>query len=80
MYDEALPVKKEIVVEPHVGVGAVRFGSLEMAAGPSGGGSGGVRGRGERRKKEGEKHGVAVAAAVWWSEYESTGFAGEAWR
>lgn len=47
-----------------------------MAAGIHAGEGGGVPVGGE---KEGEEHGVAVAAAVGWSEDEGSGFVGDTW-
>lgn len=64
-------VAKEIVVEAHAGVWPERVGSVEMATGITADeGGGGVW---VRREKEGEEHGVAVAAAVGRSEDEGGG-------
>ena len=49
---KALPVEKEIVVEPHAGVGAARVGSLKRPTVLPAGGSRGVPGRAGRREKE----------------------------
>ena len=69
-----LPVAEEIVVEAHSGIGVGRIGSVKMSTGVSSGGDGGgVRGRGGRREKEGEEHGVAVAASVGRSKDDGAG-------